>query len=207
MPNIILDMAMSLDGFIAGPNDEDHGLHNYFFSPSGRTREVIEESFKMTGAILMGRRSYEIGAAQDGFVDNPYQVPTFVLTHHVPQKPAKGAEAFVFVTDGIESVLEQAKAVTSDRDIVIGGGASIAQQVLSAGIVDEIQIHPIVNAMRTQFLTTRAAARHMVRSGSGVILHFGGWGPQTQPGLGGFKIALDASGRLSLVHMASGLLP
>jgi enoyl-[acyl-carrier-protein] reductase (NADH) len=53
-------------------------------------------------------------------------------------------------------------------------------------------LQPITNAMRTQFLTTRAAARHMVKRGTGVILHFGGGGPQTLPGLGGFKIALDA---------------
>ena len=141
MPIVLLDMAMSLDGFISGPNDEDQGLHNYFFSPSGPTREVIEEGFKMTGTIIMGRRAYDVGAVQDGFADNPYQVPTFVLTHRVPQKPAKGAESFVFVTDGIESALEQAKAVTDDRDIVIGGGANIAQQYLRAGLLDEVQIH------------------------------------------------------------------
>jgi dihydrofolate reductase len=134
-------MAMSLDGFISGPNAEDQGLHNYFFSPSGPTREVIEEGFKMTGTIIMGRRAYDVGAAQDGFADNPYQVPTFVLTHRVPRKTAKGAESFVFVTDGIKSALEQAKAVTGDRDIVIGGGANIAQQYLRAGLVHEIQIH------------------------------------------------------------------
>lgn len=141
MANVVLDMAMSLDGYIAGPNDEDHGLHNYFFSPSGGTVAVIEEGFKTTGAIIMGRRSYEIGAAQDGFVDNPYQVPTFILTHHVPEQPAKGAEMFHFVTDGIESALQQAKAVVGERHVVVGGGANIAQQYLKAGLLDEIQIH------------------------------------------------------------------
>ena len=143
MPKVLLDMAMSLDGFIAGPNGEDHGLHNYFFSPSGPTLEVIEEGFKTTGTIIMGRRAYEVGAAQDGFADNPYQVPTFVLTHHVPEKVSKGAESFIFVTDGIESAFEQAKSVTGERDVVIGGGANIAQQYLQAGLVDEIQIHLI----------------------------------------------------------------
>jgi len=141
MPKVLLDMAMSLDGFISGPNGEDHGLHNYFFSPVGPTLEVIEEGFKTTGTILMGRRTYEIGAAQDGFVDDPYQVPTFVLTHQVPETIAKGAASFIFVTDGIESALEQAKVVTGERDIVIGGGADIAQQYLNAGLLDEIQIH------------------------------------------------------------------
>jgi dihydrofolate reductase len=143
LPNVVLDMAMSLDGFIAGPNDEDYGLHDYFFSPAGPTKEVIDEGFRTTGTIIMGRRSYEVGAAQDGFADNPYQMPTFIVTHHVPEKVARGAESFVFVTDGIESALQQAKAVTGNRDVVIGGGASIAQQYLKAGLLDEIQIHLI----------------------------------------------------------------
>jgi dihydrofolate reductase len=141
MAKVILDMAMSLDGFISGPNGEDHGLHDYFVSLAGPTAEVIEEGFRTTGTILMGRRAYDNGAAQDGFAEYPCQVPTFILTHHLPEQPAKGAESFVFVTDGIESALEQAKAVTGDRAIVIGGGADIAQQYLIAGLVDEIQIH------------------------------------------------------------------
>jgi dihydrofolate reductase len=143
MAKVIVDMAMSLDGFISGRNGEDHGLHDYFFSPAGPTKEVIEEGFRTTGAILMGRRAYEIGAAQDGFADDPYQVPTFVLTHHIPERAAKGAEAFLFVTGGIESALEQAKASSGDRNVVIGGGADTAQQYLKAGLVDEIQIHLI----------------------------------------------------------------
>jgi len=102
---------------------------------------VIGEGFKTTGAIVMGRRAYDVGAQQDGFADNPYQVPTFVLTTEVPKQVTKGAEAFVFVTDGIESALKQAKAAAGDREVVIGGGANTAQQFLKAGLVDEIYIH------------------------------------------------------------------
>jgi dihydrofolate reductase len=138
---VILDMAMSLDGFISGPNGEDHGLHDYFFSPAGPTAEVIEEGFKTTGTIIMGRRAYDIGAAQDGFVDDPYQVPNFVLTHHIPERVARGAAAFIFVTDGIESALAQAKAASGNKNVVVGGGANIAQQYLKAALLDEIQIH------------------------------------------------------------------
>ena len=141
MAKVLLDMAMSLDGFISGPNGEDNGLHDYFFSPAGPTAEVIEEGFKTTGIIIMGRGAYDLGAAQDGFADNPYQVPTFIITHRVPEKKSKGAEDFIFVTDGIENALEQARAVTGDKYIVIGGGADIARQYLNAGLVDEIQIH------------------------------------------------------------------
>ena len=141
MGKVVLDMAMSLDGFIAGPNNEDGGLHNYFFSPAGATGGVIEEGFKTTGAIIMGRRSYNLGAEQAGFEDNPYQVPTFILTHTVPEKVTKGGEGFIFVTDGLESLLKQAKAAAGDKDVVIGGGANIAQQFLKAGFIDEIQLH------------------------------------------------------------------
>ncbi len=143
MGKVILDMAVSLDGFVSGPNGEDAGLHNYFFSPSSESAKVIEEGIKTTGAIIMGRRTYDVGAQQDGFVDTPYNAANFVITHEIPEKAAKGAESFVFVTDGIESALEQAKAAAGERDAVIGGGANVAQQYLKAGLVDEIQIHLI----------------------------------------------------------------
>ena len=141
MGKVIVDMSMSLDGFIAGPNDEDGGLHDYFFSPSGDTAQVVEEGIKTTGAIIMGRRSYDLGDQFDGFVSTPYKVPHFVLSHTVPEKPAKGETAFIFVTDGIQSALTQAKAAAGDKDLVIGGGAHIAQQFISAGSIDELQIH------------------------------------------------------------------
>lgn len=150
MTSVLLDMTMSLDGFIAGPNGEDYGLHDYFFSPPGPTAAVIDEGFRTTGTIIMGRGAYEIGAAQDGFADNPYQVPTFVITHRAPEKRSKGAEEFVFITEGIESALEQARAVTGDRKVVIGGGANVAQQYLNAGLVDEIQIHLVHTLLGTR---------------------------------------------------------
>lgn len=143
MGSVVLDMAMSLDGIIAGTNDEDYGLHEYFFAPSSLTAQVIEEGINMTGAIIMGKRSYEIGAQQDGFADNPYKAAHFIITHHIPQKIAKGAESFVFVTDGTESALRQAQVAAGAKDVVIGGGANIAQQFIKAGLLDEIQIHLI----------------------------------------------------------------
>lgn len=143
MGKVILDMVMSLDGYISGLHDEDGGLHHWFFEPSERSREVIEESIRSTGAIIMGRRSYEVGAAQDGFADNPYQAVHVVLSHSTPKKPAKGTTRFVFVTDGIESALRQAQEAAGDLDVVIGGGATVAQQYINAGLLDEIQIHMV----------------------------------------------------------------
>ena len=141
MGKVILDLSISLDGFIAGPHDEDGGLHNYFFSPAGETARIVEEGIKTTGALIMGRRSYDLGDQFDGFVDTPYRVPHIVLSHTTPEKPAKGETTFLFISDGIESALREARAAAGDKNIVIGGGASIAQQFISAELVDEIQLH------------------------------------------------------------------
>jgi 3-oxoacyl-[acyl-carrier protein] reductase len=88
----------------------------------------------------------------------------------------------------VDKVVEQAGQLDISFNVI--GYGDVQEPLLEISVEDFLQ--PITNAMRTQFLTTRAAARYMIRSGGGVILHFGGGGPQTQPGLGGFKIALDA---------------
>ena len=88
----------------------------------------------------------------------------------------------------VDEVVEGAGRIDISFNVI--GYGDVQEPLLEISVEDFLQ--PITNAMRTQFLTTRAAARHMIRNGSGVILHFGGGGPQTQPGLGGFKIALDA---------------
>jgi dihydrofolate reductase len=143
MAKVVLDMSMSLDGFISAPNDEDGGLHNWYFSPSSVSAAVIAELIDSTGAIMMGRRSYDMGDKYDGYVDNPYKVPHIVLTHQKPAKIAKGETTFIFVTDGVESAIEQAKTAAGDRDVVIGGGANTARQCLERGLVDELQLHLI----------------------------------------------------------------
>ena len=88
----------------------------------------------------------------------------------------------------VDELAEQAGHIDISFNVI--GYGDVQKLLAEISVGDFLQ--PIMNAMRTQFLTTRAAARHMVRHGSGVILHFGGGGPQTQSGLGGFKIALDA---------------
>jgi dihydrofolate reductase len=143
MGRVILDMAMSLDGFAAGPNGEDRGLNDWFFSPAGRSREIIEESIASTGAIVMGRRTYGVGDDAEGFSDTPYDAAHFVLTSKPPTRLPKGNVSFTFVTDGIASVLEQARAAAGVRNVAIGGGPSTAQGFVEAGVLDEIQIHLI----------------------------------------------------------------
>ena len=72
MGKVFLDMAMSLDGFIAGPNDEDGGLHGWYFAPSVNAALVIDELVRTIGAMVLGRRTYEMGERQGGFADSPY---------------------------------------------------------------------------------------------------------------------------------------
>ena len=116
--------------------------------------EVVEEVFENVGAYIMGRRMFGGG---DGPWDEtwtgwwgedpPYHTPVFVLTHH-PRAPLQmqGGTTFHFVTDGIGSALEQARAAAGDKDVVIAGGASAVRQYLAAGLLDELYLHivPIV---------------------------------------------------------------
>ncbi|NJK81254.1 MAG: dihydrofolate reductase [Chloroflexaceae bacterium] len=141
MSIVLLDMAMSLDGYIAGPDDADGGLNDWFFDPSRHNAEVVAESLHTTGALIIGRRTYDIGAALNAFADTPYHVPHMVVSHTVPAQTATSPAPFIFVTDGIVSALTQARAAANGKDVVLGGGASIAQQYLRANLIDEIQIH------------------------------------------------------------------
>jgi dihydrofolate reductase len=137
MGKVVLDMAMSLDGIV----DNDSLYNWYFSSENTKSAAVIAEIIDTTGAILMGKRAYDQADAVDAYLDNPYRVPHFVVTHHIPAKVAAGTTRFTFVTDGIESALQQAITAAGNKDVTIGGGANIARQYLKAGLVDEIQIH------------------------------------------------------------------
>ncbi|MDX1993193.1 MAG: dihydrofolate reductase family protein [bacterium] len=147
MATVLLDMAMSLDGFACGPNGEDHGLNDWFFAPSTGDKDVnrfvVQESIDTAGALIMGKTTYSMAADFGGVADTPYRVPHFIVTHHPPAAPVETSPPFLFVTDGIDSVLRQAAAAAGERKVVIGGGVSTAQQFLQAGLVDEIQIHLI----------------------------------------------------------------
>ncbi len=138
MNKVFLDMAMSLDGFVSGPNNEDSGLHDWYFAPVGNAAVVIDELLQGIGAMILGKRVY--GDVPEGW-DTPYKVPHFVITHTARKAVARDGMAFHFVTDGIESALAQAKAAAGEKAICVAGGASTAQQFLQAGLIDEIQLH------------------------------------------------------------------
>jgi dihydrofolate reductase len=135
---VFLDMAISLDGFVAGSNDEDSGLYAWYFAPSGNTTVVIDELIQTIGAMIIGRRTF--GDEPDGF-DTPYKVPHFVLSHTARPSVEKGGATFVFVDTGIESALVQAQAAAEEKAVCVAGGAATAQQFLNAGLIDEVQIH------------------------------------------------------------------
>ena len=170
MSAVTCHIAVSLDGFVAGPNqsvDDPLGeggmrLHQWAFATAswreqqGREggehnadSEVIDEVVRGVGAYIMGRRMFGGGdgpwdATWTGWwgEDPPYHAPVFVLTHH-PREPLamQGGTTFTFVTDGVESALEQARTAAGARDVAIAGGASAVQQYLAAGLLDELFLH------------------------------------------------------------------
>jgi dihydrofolate reductase len=175
MSNVTCQISISLDGFVAGPNqslDNPIGeggmrLHQWAFatdtwnrqhgSESGeRTADslVAEEVAQGIGAYIMGRNMFSPGRGDWDLgwrgwwgEDPPYHTPVYVLTHHA-REPLEmdGGTTFHFVTDGIESALEQARAAAGDRDVSIAGGASTVRQYLAAGLLDELYLHiaPVV---------------------------------------------------------------
>src|SRR5438132_13863756 len=174
MTKLRLDITMSLDGFVAGPNqtlehplgENGERLHEWAFAAvswreshglsggdANAASDVIQESLDATGAVVMGRKMFSGG--QGPWVDDPnangwwgddppFHVPVFVLTHHPRETLVmKGGPSFTFVTDGIESAVGQAKYVAGDKDVLVAGGGSLAQQCLAAGLLEELQIHVV----------------------------------------------------------------
>jgi len=162
MARVMIDLTMSLDGFIAGPGDgEEHplgkrgGMHifdwytsgaepmhnNRLFRPEGVNREIVDRMYAELGAAIFGRRTYDITHGWGGtFPVN--DAPLFILTH-TPPPPARvprGKSKITFITDGIEHAVAAAKAAAGDESVGIGG-ASAGQQALRAGLVDEIFVH------------------------------------------------------------------
>lgn len=169
MSRLTCTISMSLDGYVAGPDpgpEQALGaggeqLHEWVYELAswqemhGRKggkrnvdSEMLEQSFAATGAIILGKRMFggwdgpwgddpTIGVWGD---EPPFDMPVFVLTHHPREPIAVGQTTFTFVSDGIESALEQARAAAGDKDVSIGGGADVIQQYLAAGLLDALQL-------------------------------------------------------------------
>lgn len=175
MNSVTCQISVSLDGFVAGPNQSLENpigeggmrLHEWVFvTDSWRAQqgleggernadaEVIDEVVQGVGAYIMGRKMFGGGAGPWDVTwtgwwgeSPPFHAPVFVLTHH-PREPLsmKGGTTFTFVTDGIQSALEQARAAAGEKDVAIAGGATVVQQYLAAGLLDELYLHivPII---------------------------------------------------------------
>jgi dihydrofolate reductase len=158
---IVIEMSMSLDGFVAGPDDSSahplglRGGNRVFdwissgdrkfptgvrlpLRPEGASRGVIAEAFARFGAYVSGKRTYLLANRWGG--QHPAGVPTFILTHEPDPNPPGDGKSLIFVTDGFESAIRQAKAAAEGRDVCLIG-ASAGQQALKAGFVDEIFVH------------------------------------------------------------------
>lgn len=163
MSKLIADITMSLDGYVAGPNDRPgqglgeggEVLHYWVFGrpwtyeddakgdlgggDSPIDQQILDELFAASGASIVGRGMFE--AAGGWGYTNPFPHPMFVLTHRADDELLAKAPTFTFVTDGIHSALEQARAVAGEKTVGIGGGADVIRQYLAAGLVDELGIH------------------------------------------------------------------
>jgi dihydrofolate reductase len=172
MPKLRFEISISLDGYVAGPNQSEENplgeggeqLHEWVFplaawrEPHGReggetnaSTPLVEEAQSGVGAVLMGRNMFGGGPGPWG--EDPWQgwwgdeppfgTPVFVLTHHEREPLTLGETTFSFVIDGIESALDQAKEAAGELDVHIGGGAEVARQYLSAGLIDQMQLNVV----------------------------------------------------------------
>ncbi|MGH8974891.1 MAG: dihydrofolate reductase family protein [Acidimicrobiia bacterium] len=161
MTKVVADISMSLDGFVTGPDpDLEHGLgrggeplHTWAVeSKDDVDTEILREAVESTGAVVMGRRLFEIVDGPHGWNDEMgYGAglvgtpPFFVVTHSAPDQVRLGLP-FTFVTDGLESAITRARAAAGEKDVFVMGGGDVLRQCVDQGLVDELRIHlaPIV---------------------------------------------------------------
>lgn len=154
MSKVILGITISLDGYI---NDSSGSLTHLFsdiFEDSGEIsvegNRILQEAIRTTGAVIMGKNAFMMAGDVDSYADDyEFQVPLFILTHHIPEKHPQENDnlKITFVTEGIEKAVELAQSVVAeDKDIVIIGGAQTAQQAIDCHVFDEFQldIMPII---------------------------------------------------------------
>jgi len=151
---VIIDISMSIDGFVAGANDSERmplgengeRLHEWMFHQdrerSGDAK-VVAELHARVGAVVLGRRTFDLGLPNWG--DVPFPGPCFVLTHRSREDLAMASGTFTFLTEGPGEAVRQAKAAAGSRDVAVMGGNS-GQQCLAAGLIEELYIHlvPVV---------------------------------------------------------------
>jgi dihydrofolate reductase len=172
MSKVRVDISMSLDGYVAGPNQTVENplgeggeqlhewvtrlkawreLHGMEGGEDNVSSAILKEETDSVGAEIMGRGKFgppEVGPRDESWKgwwgeDPPFHNPVFVLTHHEREPLTLSDTTFTFVTDGVEAALAQARTAAGDKDVLIGGGASTINQFLVAGLVDEIGLHVV----------------------------------------------------------------
>jgi len=140
MAKVIVGMTTSLDGFVEDLDGSASSLYPDLAALQGTA--YMNEAINETGAVVMGKRTFEMGDP-DAFVGNyEFQVPIFVLTQHPPATPPKQDEhlTFTFVGDGVASAIDQAKAAAGDKAVQVVGGPSVINQLLLENLVDELHV-------------------------------------------------------------------
>jgi dihydrofolate reductase len=164
MSKVRADISVSLDGYVAGPNEtieEPLGeggerLHDWVVAlrawreragleggEENVSTAIVEEATANVGAEIMGRGKFGPPGRGPWGDDPPFHKPVFVLTHHEREPLELADTTFTFVTEGIDAALEQAKAVAGEQDVFIGGGAKAINQYLAAGAIDELELHVV----------------------------------------------------------------
>ncbi|MFY9487126.1 MAG: dihydrofolate reductase family protein [Solirubrobacterales bacterium] len=166
MGKVIADISISLDGYVAGPNDNSENplgvegrriqewlfdlaffeeMHGRDGGNTGADDDVLRETFERAGAVVMGRRMYDLG--EPFWRDHPpFAVPVTVLTNRIqPAIDSDEDTTFTFV-ESVSSALRHARAAAGDADVLVGGGGSTIRQFFEAGLLDELQLHisPVV---------------------------------------------------------------
>ncbi len=161
MSKVVADISMSLDGFVTGPKpDLENGLgeggqplHDWAVrSDDDVDAEVLRDATEATGAVVMGRRLFDVVDGPGGWSDDmgygaglAATPPFFVVTHSVPDHVRLGLD-FTFVTDGVSAAIGRARAVAGGKDVFVMGGGDVVRQCVIGGLADELRIHlaPIV---------------------------------------------------------------
>lgn len=161
MSIVFIEVSLSVDGIFAGPNvssanpmgDEGRRLYHWLFEPSGpEDKDAAAMMFEGTGAVLIGRRTFDVAIDSWG-EDGAFGLPSFVVTTR-PREPVERTRTrFEFVTGGIGAALDAAREAAGGRNICIMGGGGIARQFLDAGLVDELRIHlsPVILGQGERF--------------------------------------------------------
>lgn len=170
MATIEANISMSVDGYITGPNINEHPglgeggeiLHAWLTEDDGQ-KILQEDLFRTAGAVVTSRKVYEDakGWGADGF----YQMPVFVITHRPHETITKGKTTFTFVTEGIQHAIAQAAVAAGDKKVHVMGGASIIRQALKAGLIDELRLHvaPVILGAGTPLFDDLNGPIHLER--------------------------------------------